>query len=175
MKAILLVGGLGTRLRSVVPSLPKPLASIGDRPFLELLVQQLNAQGIVDLLMCTGYLAEQIEEEFGDGSKLGSKIQYSKEAVPLGTAGALKLARKFVQDDSEFLVLNGDSFAEVDFHKLFDFHRKRPSLLTMAVVRVPNASRYGTVEIGVDGRVLRFVEKTGRDRSGDHQRRCICL
>jgi len=166
MIAVLLVGGLGTRLRSVVPSLPKPLASVGDKPFLELLVQQLVQQEIRHLVMCTGYLAEQIEGVFGDGGHLGAKIEYSREVVPLGTAGALKLAQHHVQHESNFLVLNGDSFVEVDFSKLIACHRKRGCLATMAAVPVPDASRYGAVRLGANSRVLGFTEKTGKNTPG---------
>src|SRR5208282_4780622 len=88
--AVLLVGGVGTRLRSVVPTTPKPLASVGDKSFLELLVRQLRCQGIRRLVMCTGYLADRVESEFGDGSGWGIEIKYSKETSPLGTAGAVK-------------------------------------------------------------------------------------
>src|SRR5438477_13188757 len=84
-KAVLLVGGLGTRLRSVIPSLPKPLAPVGNKSFLELLVQQLRDQGIHRLVMCTGYLADRIENRFGDGRNWGVTIEYSKEQDPLGT------------------------------------------------------------------------------------------
>jgi NDP-sugar pyrophosphorylase family protein len=166
MKAVLLVGGLGTRLRSVVPSLPKALASVGHRPFLELLVRQLSWQGVSQLVMCTGYLAKQIEEAFGDGRDLGMTIEYSEESVPLGTAGALKLAQRFVQHESELLVLNGDSFLEIDFNELSAFHRNHGGVATLAVVPVENASRYGTVRIGGGGRILGFAEKTGQDSSG---------
>jgi NDP-sugar pyrophosphorylase family protein len=166
MKAVLLVGGLGTRLRSAVPSLPKPLASVGDKPFLELLVRQLGKQGIRHLVMCTGYMAEQIESVFGDGSDLRGTIEYSREAVPLGTAGALKLAQHHVQHESEFLVLNGDSFVEIDFNELLACHRKHRGLATMAVVPVQDASRYGTVLLGANGRLLGFAEKTGKNTSG---------
>jgi D-glycero-alpha-D-manno-heptose 1-phosphate guanylyltransferase len=166
MKAVLLVGGLGTRLRSAVPSLPKALAQIGDRPFLELLVKQLSSQGIRELVMCTGYLSEHIKATFGDGSILGVRIEYSEETAPLGTAGALRLARHCMQDEHEFLVLNGDSFLEIDFNSLLSFHRKHCSLATMAAVPVQNSSRYGTVQVGADGRVLGFAEKTGENAPG---------
>src|SRR5271154_1556425 len=115
IKAIMLVGGMGTRLRSVVPSTPKVLASIGEKSFLELLVRQLRSQGIRHLVMCTGYLADQIESKFGDGRMWDVSVEYSREDTPLGTAGALKLAQRYVQDAPEFLVLNGDSFLEIDF------------------------------------------------------------
>jgi D-glycero-alpha-D-manno-heptose 1-phosphate guanylyltransferase len=166
VKALLLVGGLGTRLRSAVSSLPKAMASVGKRPFLELLVRQLGRQGIRHLVMCTGYLAEQIQNTFRDGSDFGTEIEYSRETVQLGTAGALKLAQRYVQDEPEFLVLNGDSFLDVDFGELIDFHRKHDSLATMTVVPVENASRYGTLQMGADGRVSKFVEKTGESKPG---------
>jgi len=166
LKAILLVGGLGTRLRSVIPSSPKALASIGERPFLELLVRQLTAQGIRHLVLCTGYLAEQIEEVLGDGKEFGATIEYSKEDTPLGTGGALKLAQRFVQHGSEFLVLNGDSFLEADFEALLSFHKRQGGVATIAVVPVENAGRYGTVRFGADNRVQKFREKTGLDDPG---------
>ena len=166
IKTVLLVGGLGTRLRSVVPSAPKPMASVGDRPFLELLVRQLQCQGIRRLVMCTGYLAGQIEDEFGDGRGLDVEIEYSKEPAPLGTAGAVKLAQPLLTEGSDFLVLNGDSFLEVDFARLLRFHREHGGLVTMAVVPVPNAERYGTVKVGPGGRVEGFTEKTGSTAPG---------
>ena len=165
-KAVLLVGGLGTRLRSVVPSSPKALAPVGDRPFVELLVRQLRNQGIRDLLMCTGYLADQIEEEFGDGSKLGVKIDYSRESHPLGTGGSVKLAEKFLQGLSDFLVMNGDSFLEIDFHELTRLHRTRKAIATIAVVAVDDASRYGSVITDANNRVVEFREKTSDHSPG---------
>ena len=167
IKAILLVGGLGTRLRSVVSSTPKVLASIGERSFLELLIRQLRSQGIRQLVMCTGYLADQIESRFGDGRIWDVSIEYSKEEMPLGTAGAVKLAERYLQDVPEFLVLNGDSFLEVDFENLMAFHRRcDDAIATMAVLRVENASRYGTVHMDERGRIKGFAEKTGSEAPG---------
>ncbi len=119
--ALLLVGGLGTRLRSAVPSVPKPLASVGKKSFLELLIRQLKHQGIRRLILCTGYLADQVENEFGDGRALDLEISYSKELEPLGTAGAVKLAQSHLGNVSEFLVMNGDSFLEIDCVISFNF------------------------------------------------------
>jgi D-glycero-alpha-D-manno-heptose 1-phosphate guanylyltransferase len=164
--AILLVGGLGTRLQSVVPSTPKPLARVGDAPFLELLVLQLRSQGIRHLVMCTGHLAGQIEDEFGDGGKWGVTIEYSRESQPLGTAGAVKLAERYLQMASEFLVMNGDSFLELDFREFLRFHRGHGGLISMAVRRVPDAARYGTVQMDTDRRVVGFSEKTGTQAPG---------
>ncbi len=166
MKAVLLVGGLGTRLRSAVPSLPKTLASVGDRPFLELLVRQLGNQEIRELVMCTGYLAEQIQQVFQDGSEFGATIEYSKETVPLGTAGALKLAQCYVQNEPEFLVINGDTFLEIDFSEFIVSHRKHGGVATMAVVPVQDSSRYGIVQVGAESRILGFLEKTGQNTPG---------
>src|SRR5271163_1163889 len=93
--AFLLVGGLGTRLQSILPSTPKPLARVGNMPFLELLVLQLRSQGVRRMVMCTGHLADQIEEEFGDGRKWDVVIEYSRETRPLGTAGAVRFAERY--------------------------------------------------------------------------------
>jgi NDP-sugar pyrophosphorylase family protein len=164
--AVLLVGGMGTRLRSVLPSTPKPLASVGNKSFLELLVRQLRHQGVGRLLMCTGYLSEQIERKFGDGRGWGVDIEYSKESHPLGTAGAIKLAGQHLREVSDFLVMNGDSFLEIDFSQLIQFHRRHCGLASIAVLDVKNASRYGTVQMDSGNRVTGFLEKTGRDRPG---------
>jgi len=164
--AVLLVGGMGMRLRSVVPSTPKPLASVGGQSFLELLVRQLRHQGIRRLIMCSGYLAGQIENKFGDGSAWDLTIEYSREEKPLGTAGALKLARPHLGEVADFLVMNGDSFLETDFGRLLWFHRERRGLASMAVVSVQNAGRYGTVHVEASSRVIGFMEKTGADAPG---------
>src|SRR5882724_10444866 len=163
IKAVILVGGLGTRLRSVVTSKPKVMAPIGERSFLELLVRQLRSQGIRRLVFCTGYLADQIESKFGDGNSWDVSIEYSKEEMPLGTGGAVKLARRYLGDAPEFLVLNGDSFLEIDLPSLIAFHRQHAgAIATMAVLRVESASRYGTVDVDANGKVAGFAEKTGR-------------
>jgi NDP-sugar pyrophosphorylase family protein len=166
IKAVLLVGGLGTRLRSIVPSTPKPLASMGNSPFLELLVRQVRHQGIRRLVMCTGYLGDQIEKAFGDGRSWDVAIEYSKELSPLGTGGAIKLARPYLRDTSDFVVMNGDSFLEFDLRLLIRFHHEHGGLVSMAVVQVKNASRYGTVQMDGSGRVTGFSEKTGRNAPG---------
>ena len=165
-KAVLLVGGKGTRLRSVVSSGPKPLAAVGDKSFLELLLRQLRHQGIDDIVFCTGYLAEQIEERFGDGRAWNINIAYSREQVPLGTGGALKLARAHLDGAREFIVMNGDSFLEIDLKSFLAFHRERRGFASMAVVPVENAERYGTVRVGSEHRVVGFEEKNGRVAPG---------
>lgn len=163
---VLLVGGQGTRLRSILPSTPKPLAWVGDKSFLELLVRQLRYQGIRRLVMCTGYLADQIEKTFGNGDSWDVAIEYSEELHPLGTAGAVKLAEPYLRGVSEFLVLNGDSFLEIDFRRLIQFHRRHDGLVSMAAQHVENAARFGTVQMDAEARVVSFMEKTGLEVSG---------
>jgi D-glycero-alpha-D-manno-heptose 1-phosphate guanylyltransferase len=158
--ALLLVGGLGTRLQSVLPSTAKPLAPVGKAPFLQLLVLQLRSQGIRHLIMCSGHLAAQVQAEFGDGHDLGVKIDHSKESRPLGTAGAVRFAEGYLSDVSDFLVMNGDSFLELDFHQFLSFHREHGGIMSMAVRRVANAARYGTVQSDTKNRVTGFVEKS---------------
>ena len=166
LKAILLVGGLGTRLRTVVPLTAKPMASVGDRPFLELLVRQLRSQGIRRLVMCTGYRAQDIQHALGDGSSWDVEIEYSSESAPLGTAGAIKLAQPLVSGSAEFLVLNGDSFVEIDFERLVQFHKQKGGIASIAVVKTENIMRYGTVGVGRDGRVVSFSEKASAQPGG---------
>jgi D-glycero-alpha-D-manno-heptose 1-phosphate guanylyltransferase len=163
---LLLVGGMGTRLRSVVPSKPKSLAPVGDIPFLELLVLQLRSQGIRRLVMCTGYQAEQVQGEFGDGRKWGVRIEYSNEPRPLGTAGAIKFAEQLLLQASDFLAMNGDSFLQFDFRQFNRFHREHGGLASIAVRGVADASRYGTVHLDERNRVVAFREKMGIEEPG---------
>ena len=164
--ALLLVGGMGTRLRPVLPSKPKPLAPVGDIPFLELLVLQLRAHGVRRLVMCTGHQADQIKAEFGDGRKWDILIEYSHEPRPLGTAGAIKFAEPMLSQSSDFLVMNGDSFLELDFRKFVHFHSEHNGLASIAVHRVPDAARYGTVHVDELNRVVCFSEKMGIQEPG---------
>lgn len=159
--AVLLVGGLGTRLQAVLPSTPKPLAPVGDAPFLQLLVRQLRSHGIRRLVLCTGYLADQVEKEFSNGQQWDVTIDYSKESCPLGTAGAVKFAESYLTQASDFLVMNGDSFLEVDLRELIRFHHEHGGMISMAVRRVPDTTRYGTVQLTTNNRVVGFGEKMG--------------
>jgi NDP-sugar pyrophosphorylase family protein len=164
--AVLLVGGKGTRLRPVLPSTPKPLAPIGDRSFLELLVRQLQCQQVRRLVMCTGFLAGEIEKQFQDGSAFGVAIEYAREQRPMGTGGAVKLIRARMEGNSSFLVMNGDSFLQMDISKLLQFHRAHAGIATIAVRWVPDASRYGTVKVDGAGRIAGFSEKGGKMEPG---------
>ncbi len=162
MKALILVGGLGTRLRSVIQDIPKPMAPIGGRPFLEYQIRWLIKYGFTDIVLCVGYLGDYINNYFGDGSRLGIKIEYSYEKKLLGTAGAIKNAERFIPKGEHFLVLNGDSYAKINFNKLLEFHNNKKSRFTIGITKSKEMTRYGGVEINNEGKVISFAEKAGK-------------
>lgn len=164
--AFILVGGKGTRLQATVPSVPKPLAPVSGKPFLAFVIAYLRNQGIRRCVLCTGHMAEQIEEAFGDGTDAGMSILYSRETEPMGTAGALRLAARYAGMDSPILVANGDTLSEFDLQRLYEFHRQQNALVTIAATRVLDAARFGTIQIDQQGRVMSFVEKTGLSKPG---------
>ena len=162
--AFVLCGGLGTRLRPVLSDRPKSMALVGGVPFLQRLLENIRAQGVAQVVLGTGYMADQIEEFFGAGEDLALRISYSREEEPLGTGGALKLAEPLLSDP--MVVLNGDSYVEwnlVAARELFDKH---DASLVMVLQVVPDVSRYGSVSVARDGRVTEFVEKGTRAGSG---------
>jgi len=163
--AVILCGGLGTRLRPVVPDRPKGLALVGGRPFLEYLFGWLRGAGIHDLILCTGYASEAIREHFGTGGPCGLSLRYSEEAVPLGTGGALRGAEHLISKGT-FLVLNGDSIVDVDLERLLIDHLRRKSAATMTLALAPQPERYGQVSIGEQQEVLAFAEKEAAGASG---------
>ena len=116
--------------------------------------------------MCTRHLASQVREEFGDGRPWDVAIEYSQEPSPLGTAGAVKFAESHLAGASEFFVMNGDSFLETDFSQFLRFHREHGGMISMALRRVADAARYGTVELGERNRVVGFSEKNGKQIPG---------
>jgi D-glycero-alpha-D-manno-heptose 1-phosphate guanylyltransferase len=156
---LILVGGLGTRLRSMVPDVPKPMVRVDGKPFLEYLIRWVARMGSRRIVLCAGYRAHQVEEYFGGGDNFGVEITYSVEDQPLGTWGAIRLAEKHI-NAPYFLVLNGDSWLEVDLSKLFDFHCKKRAICSIAAVEVDNPSRFGSIRIDESGRVTEFVEKS---------------
>ncbi len=117
-------------------------------------------------MLCTGYLAQEIEKVLGDGRALDVTIEYSKEPRALGTAGAVKLAEPLLRDVGDFLVMNGDSFMEIDLRELIRFHRKSGGIASMAVLQMKNEMRYGTVQVIPEGRVSGFAEKCDGDSAG---------
>lgn len=152
-----LVGGLGTRLRSVVSDRPKVLARIGNRPFLAYLLDQIAAAGCRSVVLCTGYLGDQIEDAFGQ--KYGSlQIRYSQEQEALGTGGALRLALRQSKPEC-VLAMNGDSFCGIDLEGFWDWHCHHQATASMALVRVMHSERYGVVKLDTGARVVEFTEK----------------
>ena len=164
MEAVLLVGGLGTRLRSAVHNQPKPMVMIKGRPFLEHLILQLKSRGLTDIVLCIGYLGEQVKRYFGDGGRWGVQISYSQEKESLGTGGAIELAERLIKEEN-FVVMNGDSFLDIDLNRLIDYHLEREALATMATVEIEDPARYGAVEINEKGEIESFVEKGRSSRS----------
>lgn len=146
MEAIILAGGLGQRLRPRVPGVPKPLAPIRSRPFLEYLFDYLIAEGMLMVTIAVGYGAAAIREYFREQYR-GLAIQYSTETEPLGTGGALKQALRMVTSRQVFVV-NGDTFAQVDYHRMVMEHQLGTAPMAMAVKYLDDISRYGKVNVG---------------------------
>lgn len=164
MKAIVLAGGLGTRLRERVPDLPKPMASVAGRPFLEYLLDALARHGCDEVVLSVGHLWQKIEAHFGDRYR-GMALRYAVEATPLGTGGAIAFAlAQLPADTREVLTLNGDTFVDVDFSQVFEHHRTAGVPITMVLCEVCDTLRYGAVLVE-GGRVQRFAEK-GRSGPG---------
>jgi NDP-sugar pyrophosphorylase family protein len=155
IQALILVGGLGTRLRPAIGDVPKPMAQIGGRPFLSYLLCQVREAGLSDVLLLTGHGREHIEQYFGSGSREGLAIAYSAEPAPLGTGGALRHALPRLSG-SRFLLMNGDSFFTIDLRA---FLAAADGPATLALARVPDGARYGSVRMDAAGRVTQFTEK----------------
>jgi ADP-ribose pyrophosphatase YjhB (NUDIX family)/UTP-glucose-1-phosphate uridylyltransferase len=153
----ILVGGLGMRLRGVVDNLPKPLAPVFGRPFLFYLLDMLALRGARSVTLCSGYMADFVQEKTGS-EWMGMPIHHSVESEPMGTAGALALAREFLQSD-RVLVMNGDTWFEPDFKSFAE--TSVDSEVCIAATEVPNASRYGTLDWNSLGRLNFFKEKSG--------------
>jgi NDP-sugar pyrophosphorylase family protein len=160
MKTIILAGGFGSRLKSVIADVPKPMAPVNGRPFLELLLQKLRCCGMTDIILSVGYKMEVIRDHFTDGVPSGMSLSYSEEASPLGTGGALKAAMVRYPDDC-YLVLNGDSLFDCDLLELIRYHRSKRAAITMALAHVEDIGRYGSVVTAPDGAIARFTEKSG--------------
>ena len=154
----ILAGGLGTRLRSVVGDRPKVLASVGGRPFLAYLLEQLLSHGITHAVLCTGYLGEQVPSVFGEAYR-GIRLSYSREATPLGTGGALRLALPFFESES-VLVMNWDSYCAADLRAFWAWHSARRAQASLLLRHMPETARYGRVRVDEAGRVLGFDEKS---------------
>lgn len=157
MIGVILCGGLGTRLRQVLPGLPKAMAPVGGRPFLEYLLEQFKRADIGEIVLCVGYKWEVIHNYFGNGQRFGVRLHYSIEEQPMGTGGGLALARPLLRDT--FLVLNGDTYINIDPNLLLAYHRDKEALITVVLARVEDSKDYGSATLASDGRLLGFAEK----------------
>ena len=162
MKAFVLAGGLGTRLKPRFGDLPKPLAPLGGRPFLVRQLEWLTAQGVREAVLCAGYGADQMGRELGDGTALGIRLSYSVEESPLGTGGALRRAAALL--DGPALVLNGDTLAPCDPWALERRRWETGSIGALALFETAEAMSRGRVECDAEDRIAKFVEKDGTHR-----------
>jgi D-glycero-alpha-D-manno-heptose 1-phosphate guanylyltransferase len=159
--AVVLVGGLGTRLRAEVPNVPKCMSPVGGRPFLERVLGRLKSQGVERLILCIGYRGDLIRQHFGSGDRFGVSICYSDDGPrPRGTGGALALALRTIDGplDEHVLTMNGDTWVEFNLAVLREKHAAKRHLVLVAT-RVPDVSRFGSLETGRDGAVVAFHEK----------------
>ncbi|MBM4419737.1 MAG: nucleotidyl transferase [Chloroflexi bacterium] len=159
MKAVVMAGGEGSRLRPLTINRPKPMVPIVNKPCMQHVLDLLQRHGITEVIVTVQYLASVIQDAFGDGSSLGMKIHYSVEEVPLGTAGSVKLAQELL--DETFLVISGDALTDFDLGKVIAYHREKKAKATLALYQVENPLEYGVVIVDEGGRVRQFLEKPG--------------
>ena len=157
MKAVVMAGGEGSRLRPLTLRRPKPMVPVVDKPVMAHILDLLKKHGIDEVVVTLQYLAENIQEYFGDGSSIGMTIHYSVEESPLGTAGSVKQAEKWLDDT--FLLISGDALTDFDLTRAIEFHKEKGSLATLVLKRMPNPLEYGVVIIDDEGRVKQFQEK----------------
>ena len=157
MKAVILAGGKGTRLRPYTKIFPKPLVPIKDKPVLEIIISRLLKNGIQDIILAVGHLSELIQTFFGDGSKFGVKIEYSKEDKPLGTAGPLLMIKDKLTDT--FLMMNGDVLTSLDISALRSFHQNQGAVATVALNKRRIDIEYGVVDTDDNANITEWTEK----------------
>ncbi|MDA0987566.1 MAG: NDP-sugar synthase [Chloroflexi bacterium] len=157
MKAVILAGGEGTRLRPLTCNIPKPMVPILNRPFMEHMLGHLRGHGVDSAVLTVCYLPDIIEAHFGRGESIGMGLSYVLEEMPLGTAGAVKNVEKEL--NQTFFVLNGDIFTDLDLGAMVRFHREEKAQVTLFLTPVEDPSAFGVVETDSTGRVLRFLEK----------------
>ena len=159
MRAVVLVGGFGTRLRPLTDHLPKPMLPVGHVPIIERLVGNLARGGVTEVTLALGFKPEPFVEAFPEGRCDGVLLRYAVEPEPLDTAGAIRFAADAAGIDDTFLVANGDVLTDLDVGQLVGFHRAHGAEATIHLIGVPDPSAFGVVALGADGRVERFVEK----------------
>ena len=157
MKAVILAGGLGTRLRPYTKSLPKPMLPLGGKPILEYEIEWVKKNGIKEIVLCVSYLRNKIEDYFGDGKKFGVKIEYAISKKPLATAGQLKTAEKFIDDT--FVCLYGDSIYNFSLRNMIKHHKKSRANVTMSLFDYRFNLKYGVIDTKKSGQVTAWNEK----------------
>jgi len=162
MKAIILAGGLGTRLRPLTDSTPKPLLPVKQKPIIEHAILNFKKHGILDVILSIGYRADKIKAYFGDGTKWGVKIDYCLEDQPLGTGGALKKAAAGIQE--KFIAINGDNLADFDWTEILRTHRENSARLTLALYPVEDVTKFGIARLD-EGRIVEFIEKPSKEKA----------
>lgn len=159
MRAVVLVGGFGTRLRPLTYSVPKPMLPVGHVPIIERLVANLVRGGVTDVTLALGFKPEPFVEAFPSGMCAGARLHYAVEPEPLDTAGAIRFAADAAGIDDTFIVANGDVLTDLDVSRLVRFHRERRAEATLHLIAVDDPSAFGVVALDGEGRVERFVEK----------------
>lgn len=157
MKAVVMAGGEGSRLRPLTINRPKPMVPIVDRQVMAHIIELLKLHGITEIVVTVQYLANVIQDHFGDGAALGVHIDYSLEEQPLGTAGSVKNAEHLLKEP--FLVISGDALTDFNLAKIIAFHNESKALATLTLTRVPNPLEYGVIIVDEDGHVTQFLEK----------------
>ncbi|MGI5939594.1 MAG: sugar phosphate nucleotidyltransferase [Thermoleophilia bacterium] len=159
MKAIIMAGGQGTRLRPVTSNQPKPMVPVVNKPTIQHILELVQRHGINDVIMTLAFLPRLIRNHFGDGSAFGMHIEYTVEETPAGTAGSIRLAKDLIDDT--FLVISGDALTDFDLTSVIDFHKQREAMVTIALKSVENPLEFGVVIVDAEGRIQRFLEKPG--------------
>lgn len=159
--ALILAGGKGTRLALALPGHQKVAARVHNRHFLEYLLSQLEKSGFTQATLCTGYLSNQVEERIG-GKYKNITLTYSREDSPLGTAGAIALALPRLMSDT-ILIMNGDSFCDIDLKQLIKFHFDKKARATVAAIYASNTDRFGKLDINAQGQITGFLEKKSNE------------
>jgi len=162
LKAVILVGGEGTRLRPLTYTTVKAMVPVLNKPFIEYVFRYLSSHEIREIILALGYKPDCVRDYFGDASQLGMKLIYSVESEPLGTAGAVKNAEENIE--GAFFVLNGDIFTDLNLTDMLQFHKSKGAKITIALTPVDDPTRFGVVETDNQKRVTRFVEKPKRDQ-----------
>lgn len=157
MKAVIMAGGEGTRLRPLTSNIPKPMLPLVNRPMMEHIIELLKRHGITDIIVTVAFMPYAIRNHFGDGAEFGVNIVYASEETPLGTAGSVRNAMEEL--DETFLVISGDVLTDIDLDAVMTAHSDRGALATIGLVRVENPLEYGIVISNDDGSIERFLEK----------------